>query len=114
MTQSVVVQGKGVMAPGPPAAPSPCLSRVSPLCSGTVREPGGMPFLGPGAAGTRRRQQGKGAAAPQARASRPRCRPRPSLWLQGAVFVCLDQGLFTVSTTTLGFLCRLTNHENKT
>lgn len=90
MTQSVVVQGKGAVAPGPPAGPSPCLSRVSPLCSGTVREPGGMPLLGPGAAGTRRRQQGKGAAAPPSGAGRPRCFPRSSLWLRGAAFVWLN------------------------
>lgn len=83
MTQSVVVQGKGVVAPTPPAAPSPCLSRVSPLCSGTVREPGGMPFLGPGAAGTRRRQQGKGGAAPPGRGQPPSL---PS----AAVFVWLN------------------------
>lgn len=69
MTQSVVVQGKGpqrrpaaicraLSCPSPPD-PSP----VSPLCSGPVREPGGLPLLGPGAAGARRRQQGNGAAS---------------------------------------------------
>lgn len=79
MTQSVVVQGKGpqrrpaaicraLSCPSPPD-PSP----VSPLCSGPVREPGGLPLLGPGAAGARRRQQGNGAASRGRRPAHAAC-----------------------------------------
>lgn len=62
MTQSVVVQGKGsARSPVHPPAPFPVPDpSVYPRCSGPVREPGGLPLLGPGAAGARRGQQGNG------------------------------------------------------
>lgn len=103
MTQSVVVQGKGPWRVALLVSLFLSLpvsdSRLSPLCSGAVREPGGLPLLGPGAAGARCCQQGNGVAFPSRPASPPAFVPCSLACPQSAVFVCWHSA-FTVSKTT--------------